>query len=99
MTKIIQIRNVSEKTHRKLKARAASHGMTISNYLMKLIERDLSKPTREEIFARIQSREPVRLSKTAAELIREERDGRHPSERQGAAPATISKAGFRLPPE
>jgi antitoxin FitA len=74
MTRIIQIRNVPEQTHRKLKACAAAHGMTLSGYLAKLIERDLSKPTREEIFARIQSRKPVRLSKTAAELIRDERD-------------------------
>lgn len=76
MNKMIQIRKVAEKTHRKLKVRAAAHGMTISDYLKKLIERDLSKPTREEVFARIQSREPVRLSKTAAELIRNERDSR-----------------------
>jgi plasmid stability protein len=74
MTNIIQIRNVLAKTHRKLKVRAAAHGLTISDYLTKLIERDLSKPTREEVFARLQSREPVRLSKTAAELIRDERD-------------------------
>jgi plasmid stability protein len=71
---MIQIRNVPEKTHRKLKIRAAAHGMSLSDYLAKLIERDLSRPSREEIFARLRSREPVRLSKSAAELIRDERD-------------------------
>jgi antitoxin FitA len=76
MNKMIQIRNVSEKTHRKLKVRAAAQGLTISNYLTKLIERDLSRPSREEVFDRLQSREPVRLSKSAAELIRQERDSR-----------------------
>jgi antitoxin FitA len=74
MNKMIQIRNVPEKTHRKLKMRAAAHGMTLSDYLAKLIERDLSRPSREEVFARLQSREPVRLSKSPAELIRDERD-------------------------
>jgi len=76
MNKMIQIRNVSEKTHRKLKVRAAAQGLTISSYLTKLIERDLSRPSREEVFDRLQSREPVRLSKSAAELIRQERDSR-----------------------
>jgi plasmid stability protein len=74
MNKMIQIRNVPEKTHRKLKMRAAAHGMTLSDYLAKLIERDLSRPSREEVLARLQSREPVRLSKSPAELIRDERD-------------------------
>jgi plasmid stability protein len=76
MNKMIQIRNIPEKTHRKLKVRAATQGMSISTYLTKLIERDLSRPAREEVFARLQSREPVRLSKAAADLIREERDSR-----------------------
>jgi plasmid stability protein len=76
MNKMIQIRNVSEKTHRKLKIRVAAQGMTISDYLTRLIERDLARPTREDVFARLQSRASVRLSKTAAELIREERDSR-----------------------
>jgi len=38
MTKMIQIRNVPDDLHRKLKVRAAQEGMTLSNYLLSEIE-------------------------------------------------------------
>jgi len=44
MNKHIQIREVPEETHRALKARAASQGLSMSDYIKRLIERELQRP-------------------------------------------------------
>lgn len=74
MSKMVQIRNVPETLHRKLKVRAASAGQTLSDYLLAEIERLVARPTREEMLARIQSRRRVTLKTPAAVAIREERE-------------------------
>jgi len=73
---MIQIRNVPEDVHRKLKARAASTGMTLSDFLLAEAKRTLEKPTRQELLERLSTRKPARLKKSAAALVREERDRR-----------------------
>jgi len=42
----IQIRNVPPALHRELKVRAAHADMTLSDYLLRLVERDAARPTR-----------------------------------------------------
>lgn len=74
--KMIQIRNVPEELHRKLKARAATAGMSLSDYLLREIRQVAEQPTIEELWARIKRRRPVELSVNPADLIREERDRR-----------------------
>ena len=76
MSKMIQIRNVPDTAHRELKARAALAGMSLSDYLLRELQRILERPTREELFARIARRPKVHLSVSPAEVIRAERDGR-----------------------
>ncbi|MDH3213288.1 MAG: hypothetical protein OEM05_12455 [Myxococcales bacterium] len=73
---MIQIRNVPDRLHRRLKVRAALEGMSLSDYLRLELERILERPTRAELCDRIARRESVELKPSAAELIREERDGR-----------------------
>ena len=73
---MIQIRNVPEDIHRKLKARAASSGMTLSDFLLMEAKRTLARPTRQELFERLATRTPSRLRKPAAAWVREERDRR-----------------------
>lgn len=73
---MIQIRNVPEDTHRKLKARAASEGMSLSEYLLRLAERDIEKPTLKEWLAMVRTREPVNPGISSTEIIRQERDSR-----------------------
>ena len=53
MSKMLQIRNVPEKVHRRLKARAAMAGMSLSEYVLAEIRRSLQRPTREELLARL----------------------------------------------
>jgi plasmid stability protein len=74
MSKMIQIRNVPDALHRKLKARAAFAGQSLSDYLLTEIGRVVARPTREEMLARIHGRTRVQLKTPAATLIREERD-------------------------
>ncbi len=76
MTVMIQIRNVPESIHRKLKARAARAGVSMSDYLLAELRRSLERPTRNEVLARIAKRTPVELAPPAAELIRDERERR-----------------------
>ena len=74
MSKMVQVRNIPDALHRKLKARAAHSGQTLSDYLLAELERLATRPTREEMLARIHSRKRVTLKTSAAVVIREERE-------------------------
>jgi plasmid stability protein len=76
MNKHIQIREIPEKMHRTLKARAAEEGLSLSDYLKRLIERDLKRPSWDDMVKRMNALKPVALSDTTANLVRRERDGR-----------------------
>lgn len=73
MGKMIQVRNVPNRLHAELKRRARLRGQSLTEYLEDLLEREVSHPPLEEVMARIESREPVRLSRSVAEMIKEER--------------------------
>jgi plasmid stability protein len=73
---MIQIRHVPDPVHRKLKARAAKKGMSLSGYLREEIERLANQMTPEELYARLLTRKPVKLSVPVADLIRADRDSR-----------------------
>jgi plasmid stability protein len=74
MPKMIQIRHVPDRVHRRLKARAAKAGMSLSDYLLKEIERIAARPTLEEVLDRLSRLPPVELHPSPEEVIREERD-------------------------
>jgi antitoxin FitA len=74
MSKMIQIRNVPEEVHRKIKARAAEAGMTLSDYLLAEIERIAALPTRDEMLARLHGRTRVKLRTPSARIIRSDRE-------------------------
>lgn len=74
MSRMIQIRNVPDSIHRKVKARAAEAGMTLSDYLLAEVERMVSLPSREEMLARLHSRGRVQLRAAAADIIRSDRE-------------------------
>jgi len=73
---MIQIRNVPEETHRRLKARAALEGMSMSDYILRELEKLAAQPTLEELRDRIAELPPVELKESAAEAIRKLRDAR-----------------------
>ena len=74
MSRMVQIRNVPDRLHRTLKARAADAGQTLSDYLLAELERLAARPTREEMLARLHRRTRVNLKTPAAAVIRDERD-------------------------
>lgn len=74
MSKMVQIRNVPDGLHRKLKTRAVDAGRTLSDYLLAELERLAARPTREQMLARLHARKRVSLRTPAAAIIREERD-------------------------
>jgi antitoxin FitA len=76
MSKMIQIRNVPEALHRKLKARAAMAGMSLSDYLLSEIRQIAAVPTLAEFRERLHKLEPVTADIDTVRILREERDTR-----------------------
>jgi len=74
MSRMVQIRNVPDALHRKLKVRAADAGQTLSDYLLAELQRLAARPTRDDLLARIHGRRRVTLKTPAAVVIREARD-------------------------
>jgi plasmid stability protein len=73
---MIQVRNVPEELHRRLKARAAMEGLSMSEYVLREIRRALDRPTRQEMIERLRAQPVRRLRRRAADVIRAERDAR-----------------------
>ena len=73
---MIQIRHVPDPLHRKLKARAAQEGKSLSDYLLREIQRVAERPTMEEIMKRLARLPPVNPRVPPAQIIRAERDSR-----------------------
>jgi hypothetical protein len=69
---MIQIRNVPEPLHRKLKAKAAEEGLTLSDYLLRMAERDAARPTIAELSERLRARGTLRLPPGTVERALEE---------------------------
>lgn len=73
---MVQIRNVPAEFHRRLKARAAMEGMSMSDYVMREVGKALDRPTRAEVLARLQAQPTRKLKRSAAAILRAERDAR-----------------------
>ena len=78
MPKMIQIRNVPDELHRTLKVRAASLGMTLSDYLLSEIEQVARKPTMKEWLEQVAKLEPVEVDEPPEVTIRRIRDADDP---------------------
>ena len=76
MPSMIQIRHVPDSLHRALKARAAQEGKSLSDYLLREIQRVAERPALEELKERLALLSPVHPRVPPAQIIREERDGR-----------------------
>ena len=76
MSITIQIRNVPEALHRRLKARAGPAGMSLSDFLLAEIREVAARPTVDELRRRIARRGAVPPSVPPAEAVRRERQSR-----------------------
>jgi plasmid stability protein len=76
MPRMIQIRDVPDRLHRRLKARAAAVGMTMSDYLRAELERVAAQLTADESRQRLEALAPVAVDEPPAAAVRRERDPR-----------------------
>jgi antitoxin FitA len=74
MSKMIQLRHVPDDLHRKLKARAAVEGLSLSDYLLREVERVAERPTLSDLRRRLAQRAPVRPHISPAKAVRAERE-------------------------
>lgn len=75
MASLLQIRNVPDHARRALKARAASRGESLNTYLLALIERDVARPTVDEVLQRA-ARRAGRADASALDPLEEARNER-----------------------
>jgi plasmid stability protein len=73
---MIQIRNVPDDLHRRLKARAAIEGKTLSDYLLAAVQQLAERPTLTELIQRLERRSRVKLRLSPARAVRDERERR-----------------------
>ena len=75
MSKMIQIRNVPDEIHTKLKIRAAREGLSLSDLLLREATRVANTPTIDQITERIRRRGPGPdvSAEQLVQIIREDR--------------------------
>jgi antitoxin FitA len=71
----VQVRDVPDDVHRKLKSRAALAGKSLNDFLLERMTEMARVPTVPELAERIRRREPYR-GPASADVIREERERR-----------------------
>jgi len=76
MSVMIQIRNVPEMLHRRLKSRAALEGMSLSDYLLAELRRVAERLSLVELRERLEKRPATDPEPSPEEAIRAERETR-----------------------
>ncbi len=72
---MVQLRNVPAELRRQLKVRAAMEGLLVSDHVLRKVCKALERPARQEVLERLTARPVKRLRRTAADVIRAERNG------------------------
>lgn len=76
MSKMIQVRNVPDQLHRKLKVRAAEQGVSLSDYVLTELRRLAERVSPRELAERARSTVRDDFDPSPAELLRAERERR-----------------------
>jgi plasmid stability protein len=74
MPVMIQIRNVPDAVHLRLKEQATAAGMSLSEYLLRETSLIAERLSMEEMRARLAARKPAKLSESPTKIIRAARD-------------------------
>lgn len=74
MSKMLQVRNVPDRLHRRLKERAARRGMTLSAYVLEELQAIADELPMDEWVESVRELPPVRLTTSVADLIRQDRE-------------------------
>ena len=73
---MVQIRNVPTELHRTFKQRAASAGMSLSDFLLMELRGIAEMPTTEEMRMRLEALPPIVFDVSPEEIVHELRDRR-----------------------
>lgn len=73
---MIQIRNVPDELHSRLKARAAAAGVSLSDYLKDRLSDMVALPTPDELAGTLERRQLAAVDDSIVEAIRTDRDAR-----------------------
>ena len=76
MSKMIQIRHVPDALHKRLRARAAMAGMSLSDYLQQELARVATQLMPAELRVRLSGMTRTTLTEQPADAVRAEREGR-----------------------
>jgi antitoxin FitA len=74
MSKMIQIRNVPDELHHKLKARAAERGTSLSDFLLAEVSEIADRPTLAELIERLAAEDAVDIDEPPEVTIRRLRE-------------------------
>lgn len=72
----LQVKDVPDDLHRELRRRADLEGLSIRNYLLRLIRNDQRRPPTTEWLARLRRLEPLNLGAPAADFVQADRSAR-----------------------
>ena len=73
---MLQVRNVPDYVHAELRRRAAAAGMSLSDYILRELERVADRSPMAEVFARSAAQRIRMPVAEAVEAVRAERDSR-----------------------
>ena len=76
MSKMIQIRNVPDDIHRKLKMKAASQGISMSEMLLRDATQLANTPTFHEWLEMVKQERPISAELTAEDIVNAIHEGR-----------------------
>lgn len=74
MSVMIQVRNVPDKVHRTLKARAALAGKSLSDFVREELVTMAALPSETELRTHLANAEPFEMKRSSASIVRHERD-------------------------
>jgi hypothetical protein len=74
MSKMVQIRNMPDDVHRRLKSKAAAEGISLSEFLLREVTKLADGLTLKEVLERARLRGPVKPGPSPEQMIRELRD-------------------------
>jgi len=92
MAGLVQIRDVPDDVRHRLKSRAAAHGVSLNSYLLRLLERDATRPTAAEVFERARRRTES-ASHSSLRALDAERAGRQTSADRTPTPGLSGPSG------
>jgi len=76
MPRMVQVRNVPDELHRRLKVRAAQEGKSLSDFLLAELRKVAERPGRTELLERLAQQPSLRLRPRPVEAVRSERERR-----------------------